>query len=356
MPIGAFARSSGLTASALRFYADSGVIRPARVDDVSGYRYYSAAQLDRAVAIRRMRDMGMPLGAVAEVLDADAEDRAQLIDEHVARLTEEAHRVRREAAAVKASLAAVPWLPVAAVKGPVLAAAVEQILTATAHEPGIPLLGGLHAEVSAEALTLTATDRYRLCTRTLVPDQVDGRDWAATLSGDDLRAAVPEIRRWHLVRVEASPHGVRLRAQDRHDQHCRIMAGGFPDHRQLLASLAVASTRVTVAREALLRVLEGHEDSCIRLRVTPTGATLGLPGADSRLAALVSGEPIEVWFHLTTLYPAIATAIGPDVMLDLRGPEQPVTIRSADSGDLTTLAMPVRQSALQETAPKGALP
>jgi DNA polymerase III subunit beta len=29
-------------------------------------------------------------------------------------------------------------------------------------------------------------------------------------------------------------------------------------------------------------------------------------------------------------------------MLDLRGNDQPVTIRSADRGDLTTLAMPIK--------------
>ncbi|MBY8852436.1 MerR family DNA-binding transcriptional regulator, partial [Saccharothrix sp. MB29] len=41
LTIGAFARSSGLTAGALRFYADSGLLPPASVDDSSGYRYYT---------------------------------------------------------------------------------------------------------------------------------------------------------------------------------------------------------------------------------------------------------------------------------------------------------------------------
>ncbi|WP_395485265.1 hypothetical protein [Streptomyces sp. KHY 26] len=38
----------------------------------------------------------------------------------------------------------------------------------------------------------------------------------------------------------------------------------------------------------------------------------------------------------------MSTAVGLDGMLDLRGHDRPVTIRSADRGDLTTLAMPVR--------------
>ncbi|WP_258718719.1 MerR family transcriptional regulator [Saccharopolyspora gloriosae] len=37
MPIGTFAQRSGMTASALRFYAGSGLLTPAKVDPVSGY-------------------------------------------------------------------------------------------------------------------------------------------------------------------------------------------------------------------------------------------------------------------------------------------------------------------------------
>ncbi|WJJ11434.1 MerR family DNA-binding transcriptional regulator [Prescottella equi] len=40
--IGVFARACGLTPSALRFYDDSGLLSPAHIDPVTGYRYYSA--------------------------------------------------------------------------------------------------------------------------------------------------------------------------------------------------------------------------------------------------------------------------------------------------------------------------
>lgn len=49
MPIGAFPQRSGLTASALRFYADAALLRPAEVDPVSGYHYYRAEQLPRGM-------------------------------------------------------------------------------------------------------------------------------------------------------------------------------------------------------------------------------------------------------------------------------------------------------------------
>ena len=48
MSIGAFAKAAGLTASALRFYDDAGLLRPEQVDPLTGYRFYSQPQVVRA--------------------------------------------------------------------------------------------------------------------------------------------------------------------------------------------------------------------------------------------------------------------------------------------------------------------
>ena len=45
--IGEFARRSRLSLKALRLYDELGVLVPSRVDQVSGYRYYDTAQLER---------------------------------------------------------------------------------------------------------------------------------------------------------------------------------------------------------------------------------------------------------------------------------------------------------------------
>ncbi|GAA0289234.1 MerR family transcriptional regulator [Streptomyces polychromogenes] len=344
MPIGVFARRCGLTSSALRFYADSGLLPPAEVDPVSGYRYYGADQVERAATLRRLREIAMPLAAVEAVLAAGAEEAARLIDEHVARVVGDAAAVLREAAVIKSALTGAPGLPIATLKGPVLADAVEQVLTATAHEPGMPVLAGVHVEAGREALTLTATDRYRLATRTLVPDRPPARTWAGTVDGDDLRAAASAIRRGALVRVEALPHGIRLTAAGRQERHCRLLTEEFPDHRLALASLGGVTTRATVAKGPLLRALEEQPGERVALYVADRAVRVrpldgGHPGI--AVPAATTGEPLRIGFELTTLHPAVSTAIGPDLMLDLWGRDQPVTIRSADRGDLTTLAMPV---------------
>ncbi|MGW5868375.1 DNA polymerase III subunit beta family protein [Streptomyces sp. NPDC055239] len=345
MPIGAFAQRSGLTSSALRFYGDSGLLPPAEVDPVLGYRYYSADQVARATALRQLRELAMPLAAVEAVLGSGADEASRLLDEHVARVVGDAAAVQQKAAVIKSAFGNVPGLLIAVMKGPVLADAVEQVLTATAHDPGMPALAGLRIEARQEAVTLTATDRYRLSTRTLVPAEPPGQTWAGTVDGDELRASVAGSRRSPLVRLEAVSNGIWFRVADREDRHCRLLPEEFPDYRLMLASLGEVTTRATVSKDLLLRALEEHPGERIALHFADH--EVNVVSVDDEhpkvpLPATATGLSLQIWFELTTLYPAVSTAIGPDVMLDLRGHDQPVTIRSADRGDLTTLAMPVK--------------
>lgn len=346
LTIGAFARASGLSASALRFYADSGLLRPASVDRTSGYRYYARDQLGRAVTIRRLREIDLPLERIAEALETDAEAAAQLIDDHVAALAHRAHRARMTAAAVKARLGSPPPSPSVRVNGPVFTAAVEQVLTATTHEPGLPVLNGVHVEVTADEVVLTATDRYRLSTRTLVrkpPDEgASGTAaWSATADADDLRLAMPWTRRQYELLIGLRSGSLCFRG-DGTVRECRTLTEPFPDYRLMLASLPRARTRVLVSRNALMRGLEEHPDQRVRLRTRTSAVTLSSQGsADRPITAVVTGPPTGIEFTVATLHPAISTAVGPDVMLDIAGRDDPVVVRSADNGDLTTLAMPV---------------
>jgi PPM family protein phosphatase len=68
MPIGEFSERSGLSPNRLRSYAAGGLLVPAAVDSLSGYRYYSPGQLREAKAIDTLREAGMPLGDIAALL------------------------------------------------------------------------------------------------------------------------------------------------------------------------------------------------------------------------------------------------------------------------------------------------
>ncbi|MBL3669360.1 MerR family transcriptional regulator [Streptomyces sp. M2CJ-2] len=69
--IGAFAARARLSAKALRLYDRLGLLAPARVDEVTGYRYYRTGQVERARTVALLRQLDMPLARIAEVLDAD---------------------------------------------------------------------------------------------------------------------------------------------------------------------------------------------------------------------------------------------------------------------------------------------
>ncbi|MGC3002203.1 MerR family transcriptional regulator [Streptomyces sp. G35A] len=75
--IGAFAARARLSAKALRLYDRLGLLVPARVDEVTGYRYYRAGQVERARLVALLRQLDMPLARIAGIVEAtDADDGA----------------------------------------------------------------------------------------------------------------------------------------------------------------------------------------------------------------------------------------------------------------------------------------
>lgn len=341
MSIGTFAKLVGLTASALRFYDDAGLLPPKRVDPLTGYRLYDESQLARASQLRQLREIGMPLPTIGQFFAASTTEAVRLIDDQVAKVAAEARRIQPAAATLKASLGKGAYLALCVLPGPALATAVDQVLATTTRNPEIPVLAGVRLEADPDAISLTATDRYRLTTRTLVPGQPSTASWAGTLAGDDLQAAASRMRRSPTVTLEAGERTLDFRMTDGAVAHCRLLTEVFPDYRLLIDSLAAVTHRVTIETRQILTALE-QAPATVGLRITAHQASLVLPDTCVALNGTATGRDLMIWFELTTLYPALSHALGNDVMLDLRGTDQPATVRSADEGDLTTLVMPCR--------------
>jgi DNA-binding transcriptional MerR regulator len=66
--IGDFARHGRVSVRMLRHYDATGLLRPARVDPASGYRYYEAGQLAQLNRIIALKDLGFTLEQVREML------------------------------------------------------------------------------------------------------------------------------------------------------------------------------------------------------------------------------------------------------------------------------------------------
>ncbi|MFI5921155.1 MerR family transcriptional regulator [Streptomyces anulatus] len=87
--IGEFARLSRLSAKALRRYDELGLLRPALVDPVNGYRYYDPAQVEGARLVAWLRRIGMPLSRIGRIVALDASAAAVEIRAYWARVEAE---------------------------------------------------------------------------------------------------------------------------------------------------------------------------------------------------------------------------------------------------------------------------
>ena len=154
LSIGVFARMTGLSVSALRFYDAASVLAPARVDPISGYRWYTAGQIHQARLIAILRRVNMPLTDMCAVLAAGQDNaRAEhLLDVHLERLERglhDAHRYideAREMLAVRRS----PATRLTVCRED-LTEALSAVQFAVSRDPSLPQLNGVLWTTTAAA-------------------------------------------------------------------------------------------------------------------------------------------------------------------------------------------------------------
>lgn len=76
--IGLFSQMNRVTVKALRYYDDIDLLKPAYVDEHSGYRYYTSAQLPALHQILALRQMGFTLEEIKKVQDGMSEKKLLL--------------------------------------------------------------------------------------------------------------------------------------------------------------------------------------------------------------------------------------------------------------------------------------
>ena len=107
---------------------------------------------------------------------------------------------------------------------------------------------------------------------------------------------------------------------------CRTIAGPYPDYRVVFDGLGEPRTRLILATADILATLEAQSTASFDI--------------------VIDGDPNRSHFAADTLARALGAGIGPDVMLDITAPDQPVVVRSATDGDFTTLVMPTKPKGL----------
>ncbi len=71
---GEFSKISRVSKRLLHYYYEIGLLKPARIDPQTGYRYYSARQLPRLNRILALKELGLTLDHIAGMIQADVSD------------------------------------------------------------------------------------------------------------------------------------------------------------------------------------------------------------------------------------------------------------------------------------------
>ena len=95
------ARLAGTTSRTLRHYGDVGLLAASRVG-ANGYRYYDAEALVRLQRILLLRQLGLGISTIAEVLDAT--DATTALRAHLEWLRGEADRIERQISSVQRTI------------------------------------------------------------------------------------------------------------------------------------------------------------------------------------------------------------------------------------------------------------
>lgn len=73
--IGVFSQMNRITVKTLRYYDEAGLLSPALVDEATGYRYYTSAQLPRLHNILALREIGFSIIEIKEIIAGHSEER-----------------------------------------------------------------------------------------------------------------------------------------------------------------------------------------------------------------------------------------------------------------------------------------
>ncbi|MFJ8192705.1 MerR family transcriptional regulator [Streptomyces sp. NPDC096094] len=360
--IGEMARDSGLGVSALRFYDRAGVLVPAWVDPVSGYRWYAPDQLDEARLLARLRRAGMPLADIRLVLagwsSADTDLVRGLLRAHLRRLERGLADARSEFSTLRTTLdhrenpmAASPSTATVRLSLPAseLAAALDAVRFAAGSDPELPMLGGVLFDVEGDALHLVATDRYRMAVARASAASPDGPRAQVIVPAPLADAMRALLSGDEPVGFTVDGDRATLEAGDRQAAG-QCLAYDFPDYRRLvhLPSGRRALIDVPAFRKALetgpVRASEAREGE----GVEPGGASHDLSVLrvvdDGTVAVCEEGDddPDNVAVNRRFLLDALAAGGRDRLVLEFGAPTAPLAIRRADDETAFSLLMPVR--------------
>ena len=142
IPIGKMAEMSRLTVAALRLYDELGLLKPKYKDPETGYRYYDIAQNARLDMIAYMKELGMSLTEIGDVLQ---KEDIVLIETILAQKNEQLHHqmraLRAQHDAVERAIASIERYRKSPVQGTIVLEYIDR-----RYLWGVPCAGNFYEE------------------------------------------------------------------------------------------------------------------------------------------------------------------------------------------------------------------
>ena len=198
------ARLTGVTSRTLRHYDAVGLL-PAVRTTASGPRRYDRPALVRLQRILLLRDLGLGLGDIAEVLDSDR-DEAKALHRHLVSLRAEQDRLARQIASVERTVAALEKDPEA--KENIMAQDMLDGFDHTRYEQEVVERWGRDAYVKSDTwwrgLGKEGQDQFKARVQALNTAWIEAAEAGLDPASDEAQAIAARHAAW-LVAVPGTP-------------------------------------------------------------------------------------------------------------------------------------------------------
>lgn len=178
------ARLAGTTSRTLRHYDDVGLVPPSRIG-TNGYRYYDEQALLRLQRVLLLRELGLGLSQIGDVL-AHEHDETSALTTHLSLLRQEQERLTRQIAAVEHTISALNG------RGDLMAQNMFDGFDHTQFQEEVEQRWGKDSYARSDAWWqgMNDTERGEWSERVAALN----RDWIAAAQSDDLTADSPEAQ------------------------------------------------------------------------------------------------------------------------------------------------------------------
>jgi DNA polymerase-3 subunit beta len=232
-----------------------------------------------------------------------------------------------------------------------LAETVEIVARAASRDDMRPVLTGVLVRAADSAMTMVATDSYRLSVKETKLDSEVGGELEANIPARALRelARIAIGEEAEAVEISLLPNQA-LFAAGRVVLTTRLIEGQFPNHEQLLPESYEHDVRLP--REEFLEVARrvsqlAQRNAPLRLalkqgELTVAAETPEVGDATETMPVAFDAEPLEIGFNPEFLKDGVESVVGDELLLRLISPLRPGLLQPGEGEDFRYLVMPIR--------------